>query len=526
MSTHRIPQAPLPRALLHAGPSPRAGCARQQAGRHLVFILVAALGLATAAVAQPSPHQRALERHRDHPVLNELVGHGGRPSILRLPLARPTTARRVVFGYLPYWIDADYYQNLDFSLLTHISAFSVEINPDGTIGHDHGWPWTALVERAHAQGVRVVLTATLFGDDQVLTLIADEAHRQTFFRQIRQRLIEGSADGLNVDFEGPGANGWPSLIADFMADLTAYLHREIPGSEVSFAAPAVDWGGRWDHQALANSCDYLFIMGYSFSGSWSETSGPTAPLTGGWRNITTTVTGADDFGEVARQSPEKLILGVPYYGCLWQTDGPKAGSRAAAFIQYPRLLETLPWAATHGRAWDKTSSTPWYTYEVDGQWHQVWYDDPVSLGLKYDLALESNLLGVGMWALGYEGDRHEPWDLLATKIGRGTPATAVLEPYQETTPEGFELDQNYPNPFNNGTVIRFALPKINDTALTIYNLAGQKVATLIDGQRQAGIYTVRWDGRDDDGHPLASGVYLYRLQAEAQVQTRRLVLVR
>jgi len=62
--------------------------------------------------------------------------------------------------------------------------------------------------------------------------------------------------------------------------------------------------------------------------------------------------------------------------------------------------------------------------------------------------------------------------------------------------------------------------------LVIYNLAGQEVATLVDGPRESGVYTLRWDGRDDAGRELASGIYLYRLQAGEQVETRKLLLLR
>ena len=108
------------------------------------------------------------------------------------------------------------------------------------------------------------------------------------------------------------------------------------------------------------------------------------------------------------------------------------------------------------------------------------------------------------------------------------PGTAVLEYRTEALPRGFALDQNYPNPFNSETTICFALPAANDVGLSIFNLAGQQVATLVDGAREAGMYTVRWDGHDDDDRELASGVYLYRLRAGdgMQVETRKLLLVR
>jgi len=106
--------------------------------------------------------------------------------------------------------------------------------------------------------------------------------------------------------------------------------------------------------------------------------------------------------------------------------------------------------------------------------------------------------------------------------------TAVTEDHTATLPKTFVLEQNYPNPFNSDTVIHFALPTSADVELAIFNLTGQQVTTLADGMRAAGTYTVRWDGRNDDGRKLASGVYLYQLKAGngKRVETRKLVLIR
>ena len=107
-----------------------------------------------------------------------------------------------------------------------------------------------------------------------------------------------------------------------------------------------------------------------------------------------------------------------------------------------------------------------------------------------------------------------------------TPSTAVMESYQSPTPDDFNLDQNYPNPFNSGTVIRFALPQSQAVALAVYNLAGQQVATLVEGVRATGTYAVQWNGRDDQERDLASGLYFYRLQAGDRIETRKLLLLR
>jgi len=88
------------------------------------------------------------------------------------------------------------------------------------------------------------------------------------------------------------------------------------------------------------------------------------------------------------------------------------------------------------------------------------------------------------------------------------------------------LEQGFPNPFNLQTTIRFNLAQRGDVELAIYNLLGQRVATLVLGEQEAGSHEVRWEGRDETRRELASGVYLCRLQAGAQVETRRLLLLR
>ena len=104
--------------------------------------------------------------------------------------------------------------------------------------------------------------------------------------------------------------------------------------------------------------------------------------------------------------------------------------------------------------------------------------------------------------------------------------TAISEVSSTDQPAAFVLAQNVPNPFNSSTTLHFALPQAADIELAIYNLAGQKVARLARGWYAAGHYTAHWDGRNDAGVRLASGVYIYRLHAGEQAQVRKLLLLR
>jgi len=105
-------------------------------------------------------------------------------------------------------------------------------------------------------------------------------------------------------------------------------------------------------------------------------------------------------------------------------------------------------------------------------------------------------------------------------------STGVSVAATDALPEHFSLEPNYPNPFNSSTVISFALPTRGDVELAIFNLVGQKVAVLAAGEYLPGAYQLHWGGRSNAGDELATGVYLYRLQAGSKVQTRRLLLLR
>lgn len=95
-------------------------------------------------------------------------------------------------------------------------------------------------------------------------------------------------------------------------------------------------------------------------------------------------------------------------------------------------------------------------------------------------------------------------------------------------PRDFVLAQNVPNPFNPITAIRYALPVEADVRLVIYNLNGQHVRTLVDGHRSAGHHVVRWDGTDDQRLPVASGLYIYRLEIRAprRILSQKMLLLR
>jgi hypothetical protein len=108
-------------------------------------------------------------------------------------------------------------------------------------------------------------------------------------------------------------------------------------------------------------------------------------------------------------------------------------------------------------------------------------------------------------------------------------STGIAHVAWGTTPfpeDYFILSQNSPNPFNQETIIKYSLPTDGAVDLSIYNLLGQKVRTLVDQIQRADDYQVSWDGKNEKGQDVASGVYLYKLDAGWRSDRKKMVVIR
>ncbi len=103
---------------------------------------------------------------------------------------------------------------------------------------------------------------------------------------------------------------------------------------------------------------------------------------------------------------------------------------------------------------------------------------------------------------------------------------SVEEEKKPDLPTQFVLFQNHPNPFNPYTDIKYALPKDSYVNLSVYNILGQKVKTLVDRKELKGFHTVRWDGKDERGQNTSTGIYFYKLKAGKYTQTKKMLLLK
>jgi photosystem II stability/assembly factor-like uncharacterized protein len=128
----------------------------------------------------------------------------------------------------------------------------------------------------------------------------------------------------------------------------------------------------------------------------------------------------------------------------------------------------------------------------------------------------------GQWVyVGGEGTK----GMVKTRTAAGTFAV-FYNPDHQVTPKAYALERNYPNPFNPTTTIRYSVPVDSRVVIRVYNVLGQEVRTLVNEVRSAGRHEVVWDARDDAGKSVATGLYLYRLEAKGFSQVRKMMLIK
>lgn len=381
-----------------------------------------------------SIHQIELEKHKDYKVKNSngIVSNGS--------VSYSPSVSKVVYGFYPYWMD-DAYTNFQWDLLTHIAYFSIEINSDGSLGDKHGWPNNTLLNLAHQNGVKVVLTAQQFSVTDLITLLSSATNRNNLINNLLNEVKNTSADGVNIDFENVVGLQRENLTT-FMTDLNNTFKTSDSSYHIVIDVPSVDWNEAFDENALANNSDGLMIMTYDYHWQGGSVAGPIAPYNDsnvwGNHNVVNTL---ETYLNLTNNNRQKLILGVPYYGYDWPVSSDTVPANTTNVGEAKTYAENRSAILSYVRIWDNDSKTPYYRY---GSFQQAWYEDEESLQYKYNLVNLNNLAGIGIWALGYDGTYTDLWDKLrANFVGPKTMASPdgrTYKKYKQITLTATDVD--------------------------------------------------------------------------------------
>ncbi|XP_019735815.1 di-N-acetylchitobiase [Hippocampus comes] len=264
-----------------------------------------------------------------------------------------------------------------------------------------------LMCHAHSKGARVVLKG-----DVHLADIVDQNNRTGWITEKVKLAKSQFMDGINIDIEQAVEEGSPEYLAltDLVKETTEAFHREIPGSQVSFD---VAWSPKcidkrcYDYVTIAESCDLVFVMSYD---EQSQILGDCIAMANA--PVTQTLHAYDQYLNL-KIAPEKLVMGVPWYGydypclnlsqegicCIAKVPfrGAPCSDAAGKQKAYSWIMKQVN-SSLSGRLWDGKQQAPNFNYmDPEGQIHQVWYDDPESICLKTDFVKSKGLRGVGMW---------------------------------------------------------------------------------------------------------------------------------
>ncbi|UXX77726.1 glycosyl hydrolase family 18 protein [Reichenbachiella carrageenanivorans] len=330
-----------------------------------------------------------------------------------------------VFGWHPYWMGSAY-EDYNYSLLSVLAYFSYELNPrTGGYQSIHDWKTTHVVDSAQAHGTKVLLSVTNFGGENNKLFLSNHKAQKKFIVQLISLLKERNADGVNIDFE----NIYGSLrneLTEFIIDLSNSLKMENDKYMITLALPPIDYSNVYDFKQINQYVDLYVIMGYEFYGVNSSVAGPVAPLESGDTWWDYNLQRAIEDYELEGIPLKKTLMGLPYYGAEWQTESLKFPSTAKKFIKYPMYRDVKNKYGDLPCCEDEGSKSKYYVYrDEDNEYRQLWYEDSISLGKKYDWIKESKLGGVGIWALGYDNGHDELWKLIALKFAKESGDAAI-----------------------------------------------------------------------------------------------------
>ena len=144
----------------------------------------------------------------------------------------------------------------------------------------------------------------------------------------------------------------------------------------------------------------------------------------------------------------------------------------------------------------------------------------------YELAVLMTILNLPRWTLDYSIEASDEEYTIESEASRFVLENTSLSLFDDVIPLSFKLHQNYPNPFNPVTTLRYDLPEDATVNITIYDMMGRQVKTLINGSQTAGYRSTQWNATNDAGSPVSAGIYLYMIQSGEFRQTKKMILLK
>ncbi len=347
-------------------------------------------------------------------------------------VVKPSTTPFVVYGYLPYWNT----NKARFpTSITHVSYFSLTIQQDGSLlsvpkeKQDPGYRkfqqgYLTTLNENLSPGQKIELTLSMMEQEEIPVFIHNPDAQQRLIQDVLSLQKDYPLSGINIDIEYNGSVT-PTLQNDLVT-LLSNLRKATKAVDQNFSLSMAVYGDSGNSHRLtelaltAPHVDYIVVMTYDYHRRSSPRSGPVSPVygktEGKWEGDI-----MEDLQRIRQKVPaEKILLGIPFYGYEWSVEdafNPQSFTlpRSGATASYERVLQLLESPGTTV-FWDSIALSPYLQYEKNGITQRVYYDNPLSLSYKLDLVRKAGFGGIAIWALGYEGNSTDLWDVITSNL--------------------------------------------------------------------------------------------------------------
>lgn len=429
---------------------------------------------------------------------------------------------------------------IDWSAFTQMNYFAMKAHPDGTLSKIEAYHnfnpdrLETIVSAAHNHDKPILFTVGGWGNHLSFKTAISPLFRENFIANLIQVMKKWNFDGIDIDMEPIKY----SDVKDYKLFIKA-LYKKMQELKTPMASPPLLTVAT-DSQPemfveLQQYFDQINLMTYDFSGAWRGwiswynspvfNAGQSFPST--HKPLPSTNEEVDKFNE-AGVSREKMGIGIDFYGYIWDgVSKPRESWTIAPTVKpnvpYYKIMDK--YYSKKNYHWDDETKSSYISINNNGHKKFISFDDQKAIKAKFQYARNKKIGGLIIWELtgGYRKDQPSGQkDKLLQSVSQNLNGNAESNPIvQIETPKHFKLHQNYPNPFNPTTKIKFDLPKKKKVRLTIFNLLGQKVATLVNRTLPAGTYVIPWDASS-----FTSGVYFYKLYSENFVKQMKMTLVK
>jgi chitinase len=340
-----------------------------------------------------------------------------------------TFAPKLIYAYWPHQTDPSSYQP-DWKEISIVADLSVDAKSNGNLTTPDINKYNTVKNLARQNGVKVILPVAIhnFDKDTMDNIFA--FHREDLANNISHALQTYGADGVDIDFEHPrNINKYTNesnknLVEELMRTLYTKLKSKNQNYYIILNVAGSSVEEVYQNPALSQYIDFVFLRGYNYHFRNSNKTGASSP----YNDIINSVNLLKN-----NYSQNKIILGLFFFGYDWPSASSEPGANTIGSGFEIPMKDAIDNASIYGRLWDSNSRTPWYNYTSGGAWHQTWYDDDDSLGLKFDIVNSENIRGAGFWALGAEGNNASIWKVVREKIVIEPRSTSTVLPTAEPT---------------------------------------------------------------------------------------------